>query len=200
MTTRSIASQPFTRAEVRILLSVADRMTYRRRDGSEDPFFYGRMLRVFLTFGPHPSRVSSWSSSENLIVRPTERGDRTYFVFTRAKERTTTRPDISIEVPQSYLSWLPSWLDMLKPGSGWSYWHLFQEIEAKVLASTGYTIHGNPKRARHTCAQQMLEKGFTAVDVMNAIGVDAHTLQTYGESTAEQRGEKAEKVGWGNWD
>jgi integrase len=194
------SSKPFTRAEVRALIQAADQMTYTRRDRSDDPRFYGRLLRVFLTFGPHPKVVPLWSSAENLAVRPTERGDRTYFSWVRAKAEQTTRPNIEIEVPGPFVSWLGGWLDAPKPTSGWAYWTFFKKIEAETLRTTGYTIQANPRRARHTCAQQMLERGFTAVDVMNAIGVDAHTLQTYGESTPEQRGEKGEKVGWGNWE
>ena len=194
------ASKPFTRAEVRTLLAVADSMNYRRRDRSEDALFFGRMFRVFLTFGPHPSVVPAWGSDTNLRVRPTERGDRVYFIWTRAKPTETTRPDIEIEVPTSYVPWLGAWLDAPKPVSAETYWRLFREVELQTLATTGYTIHVNPLRARHTCGQQMLERGFTSVDVEAAIGIAPETLRTYGMSTAEQRGEKGERVGWGNWD
>jgi integrase len=175
-------------------------MVYTRRDRSDDPTFYGRMLRVFLTFGPHPSVVPRWSSAENLQTRPTERGDRTFFAWVRAKEATTTRPDIEIEVPEAYRSWLGSWLDTPKPVSKWAYWTFFKKIEEETFRKTGYRIQCNPRRARHTCAQQMLERGFTAVDVMASLGIDPFTLQTYGESTPEQRGEKAERFGWGSWE
>ena len=195
-----IASKPFTRAEVRTLLQVADGMVYRRRDRATDPYFYGRMLRVFLTFGAHPSVLPAWHSSTNLATRPTERGDRTYFTWRRAKETEALRPDIEIEVPASYVPWLAAWLDAPKPICRQTYWSLFRELEAEVLLHTGYSIHANPLRARHTCAQQMLERGFTSVDVEAAIGISPSTLRTYGLSTPEQRGEKAEKVGWGNWD
>lgn len=200
MTESNLSSKPFTRAEVRTLLGVADRMVYRRRDGSQDAAFYGQMLRVFLTFGPHPSVVPAWSSDTNLRIRPTDRGDRVYFVWTRAKPGETIRPDIEIEVPATYVAWLAGWLDAAKPVTAQTYWSLFREVEAETLAMTGYTIHANPRRARHTCAQQMLEMGFTSVDVEAAIGVSPSTLRTYGMSTAEQRGEKGEKVGWGSWD
>ena len=195
-----VSSKPFTRAEVRTLLEVADGMVYARRDRTEDPAFFGHMLRVFLTFGPHPSVVPAWASDTNLATRPTERGDRTYFLWVRAKRTTTTRPYIEIEVPQSYVPWLAGWLDEPKPVSAWSYWSLFGTIGATVREETGYTIPTNPRRARHTCAQQMLEMGFTAIDVEAAIGVSPITLRTYGMSTPEQRGEKGEKVGWGNWE
>ena len=199
MTRSPEASKPFTRAEVRALLKAADGMVHRRRNRSEDVAFFGRMLRVFLTFGPHPSKVGGWSSRENLRVRPTERGDRTYFVWVRAKPTETTRPNIEIEVPSSYLPWLPGWLDQPKPISPETYWRLFRDIERQAKSESGYDIHANPLRARHTCGQQMLAQGFTYVDVEAAIGVSADTLRIYGLSTPEQRGEMAEKIDWGSW-
>ena len=157
------------------------------------------MVRVFLTFGPHPSVVGSWTSA-NLRTRPTERGDRTFFTWTRAKATETTRPEIEIEVPGPYMVWLPQWLDAAKPRSPWSYWAMFQQIEAELRRRTPYRFHVNPLRARHTCAQQMLERGFTSVDVEATIGIAPETLRTYGESTPEQRGAKAEEIGWGSWE
>lgn len=193
------ASKPFTRAEVRAILPVADAMVYTRRDRSTDPFFFGRMVRVFLTFGPHPSRVSSWSSRENLRVRPTERGDRTYFIWVRAKPTETTRPNIETEVPQDYVPWLGHWLDERKPICAEAYWVAFRRIEQEVARATPYRIHLNPLRARHTCAVELLAAGFTIADVQAALGISLRTVSIYGVSTPEQRGAKAEKVGWGSW-
>jgi len=193
-----VSSQPFTRQEVRTFLPVADRMIYIRRDRSRDDRFYGRLMRVFLTFGPHPSVLPSWGSDTNLFIRPTARGDRMYFRWDRPKIQALHRA-VEIEVPQDYRPWLPAFLDQPKPVSEWSYWTLFKNVEVELFAETGYSIPMNPRRARHTCAREMLEAGFSAIDVMAAIRVTPHTLETYAMSTPEQRGEKAEKVGWGSW-
>jgi integrase len=195
------ASKPFNRAEIRELLKVADGMSWKGRHILEpDPRFMGRLLRVFLTFGPHPSKVGRWTSRDNLIVRPTERGNRVYLTWTRAKKKQTTRPNIEIEVPESYLPWLAEWLDQPKPKSEWAYWTFFQEIEHRLRETTEYRFHVNPLRARHTCAQQMMERGFSSIDVEATIGVAPSTLRTYAQSTSEQRGAKAEQLGWGSWE
>ena len=170
------------------------------RDRTKDPLFFGRMLRVFLTFGPHPSRVPRWTSAANLRVRPTDRGDRTFFIWERTKEGEALNTHVEIEVPQAYVPWLAGWLDQEKPRNRRTYVDLFHELEVATREQTGYDIHANPLRARHTCAQQMLERGFTTVDVQAAIRVSPITLQTYGMSTPEQRGAKGEEVGWGNWE
>jgi len=195
----STSSKPFTRAEVRILLSVADQQVHLSRDRTFDTLFYGRLHRVFLTFGPHPSVLPTWASDTNLKVRPTERGDRLYFCWLAPKEQRVN-PDIEIEVPESYRPWLPGFLDSPRPVARETYYRLFKETEAAMRARTQYDFPINPRRSRHTCAQQMLERGFTSIDVEAAIGVTPETLRTYGLSTPEQRGEKGEKVGWGNWE
>lgn len=193
------SSQPFTRAEVRAFLPVADRMIYSRRDRTRDGAFFGRLMRVFLTFGPHPSVLPSWGSDTNLKVRPTERGDRMYFCWLAPKEQRLRR-DIEIEVPENYRPWLPAFLDAPKPVDRRTYWCLFKDVEREMEATTPYAFPINPRRARHTCAQQLLERGFTSIDVEAAIGVTPETLRTYGLSTPEQRGAKAESFGWGNWE
>lgn len=192
------SSQPFTRAEVRVILGVADGMNYRRRDRSEDNLFFGRLHRVFLTFGPHPSVLASWGSDTNLSVRPTERGDRMYFTWRRPKEQAT-RHDISIEVPQAYRNWLPGFLDEPKPISPETYWRLFKLTEQEMQATTQYRFPLNPRRSRHTCARELHELGFSETDVQAAIGVSPVVMRRYVVSTPEQRGEKAEAAGWGSW-
>lgn len=194
-----ISSQPFTRAEVRVVLLTADQLLYRRRDRSEDPTFYGRLLRVFLTFGPHPSVLPTWGADTNLKTRPTERGDRMYFLWEAPKEQRLHRA-VEIEVPRSYEPWLPEFLDTPKPLAPETYWRLFKFVEDEMREQTRYDFPVNPRRARHTTAQQMLERGFTSIDVEAAIRVTPETLKTYGLSTPEQRGAKGEEIGWGNWD
>jgi len=191
-----VSSEPFTLAEVRAILAVADQMVHLDRHGFDDAEFYGRMVRVFLTFGVHPSVLPRLTSA-NLERRPTERGDRWYLNWRAPKEQRVRR-DMSNEVPEGMMIWLPGFLDEPKFETRRGYGHAFDRVGER-LALEGYTIHMNPRRARHTTATVQLELGFTEIDVEAGIGVTSRTLRTYGKSTPEQRGAKAERTGFGTW-
>jgi integrase len=154
------------------------------------------MVRVFLTFGLHPSsfpKLGSW----DIQKRPTERGDRFYLIWIRPKAQAKRR-QIEVEVPSTMLGWLPEFLSQEKPTHRVTYWALMKELEWAVH-QMGYTIRINPRRFRHTCAREYVSRGMPMTDVRALLGVTQSVLDTYALSTPEQRGELAEKMGWGNW-
>lgn len=191
------SSEPFTAAECKLIVQYADRRSE----------WDGRLVRVMLTFGLHPSVLSRTGDksaerneqrvdSDMIFRRPTERGDRLFFRWIRAKV-TATKQNIEVEVPQT-MDWLPTWLNEERPETRQGYNWRLHLIERDMLAD-GYDIHLNPRRFRHTCANAMLAKGFTPTDVRNALGVSPSVMDMYAASTPEMRGRKGEEVGWGIW-
>ena len=196
MTYSEESSKPFTKAEIKVILAAADRMVYVSRERERDPIFFGQLVRVFLTFGLHPS-VLPRLTSDNLQRRPTDRGDRTYLVWQRPKQQAL-RHQVDFEVPKSMEPWLPSFLDRDKPSRVETYWDWFKRIEEEVRKG-GYQIRVNARRFRHTAAVELIDRGFSQIDAEAALAVDPRTLKHYAVSTPEQRGEKGEKAGWGSW-
>lgn len=197
MTLSEDARTAFTRPEVRVVIQAADRLVKVDRHGNADHKFYGQLVRVFLTFGVHPSVLARTEGVPEIRKRPTDRGDRYYLTWLRPKAQALRR-HIEFEIPATMVGWLPDFIAKEKSHRTARYWELMKEVEWEV-GQMGYHFKVNPLRFRHTSMREQIAKGVPATDVMAAYGVTYETLQRYALSTPEMRGEKMEQIGWGAW-
>jgi integrase len=208
----SESSQPFTEAELRLILRVADDTPHRLVHQGWDREFIGRLMRVYLYLGIHPSVLCGMParrsegdrrrvlpaleplSSANIVKQIAAAGDEYYLEWKRVK---TGRP-VLVPIPDAMRPWLRVFLDSPKPERRQSYNRILKKIEAGLLQA-GYRIKVTPRRCRHTCAVQLLKTGrMLAPDVENYLSISPGVLKVYANRPREEIAADLRRSGWGN--
>jgi integrase len=200
------ASRPLTDGDLAIVLAAADRMKVRHRDGSEDPIFAGRLVRVMATFGPHVSVLSGGVRQRtNRATREiTYREDpplsstdlrseagQLYLAWRRPK----TGQSLLIPVPKSMATWLGDFLDSPRSRRRAWYNELLTKLE-RDLAANGTPVKLSPSRFRHTAAVRLRKMGLLQEDIEDMLGVSPQTLRHYINRTTEERTADLKSRGW----
>ncbi len=201
------SSRPFTDDDLKLVIAAADATVVRHRDGSEDPHFAGRLLRILATFGPHISVLSGGVrqrtdrstgevryredlplSSEDLRFE----AGRLYLAWRRPK----TGKAVLIPVPADMRPWLGDFLDEPRWRRRQSYGEMMRHRIEPKLAEEGHPILLTPSRFRHTAAVRLRKMGLLDEDVQDFLGITAQTMKNYVNRSLAERTADLEARGW----
>ena len=196
-----LSSRPLADSDVEAVLAAADAVIVTHRDGSFDPEFCGRIVRLMLTFGPHVSVLSGgWRTRAGEVVRYDEplrstdlrvEGGQLYLAWRRPKTGTP----VLIPIPDSMKGWLGPFLDEPRSRRRQYYNELISKVEAE-LRDRGHPMKLAPSRFRHTAAVRLRKMGLLDEDIQELLAIAAQTMKHYVNRPIEQVTADLKSHGW----